>query len=85
MITLKTNEVIIIGAGLAGSESALYLANHGVKVKLYEMKKIKKTPAQKSEFFGELVCSNSLKATDPLSASGLLKCEMEKLGSCKRV
>lgn len=81
MITLKTNEVIIIGAGLAGSESALYLANHGVKVKLYEMKKIKKTPAQKSEFFGELVCSNSLKATDPLSASGLLKCEMEKLGS----
>ena len=74
-------EVIIIGAGLAGSESALYLANHGVKVKLYEMKRLKKTPAQKMDKFGELVCSNSLKSSDLLSASGLLKQEMEMLGS----
>jgi len=73
--------VNIIGAGLAGCESALYLANKGVKVKLFEMKKIKKTPAQKSEFLAELVCSNSLKSTDKLSAGGLLKIEMEKLGS----
>ena len=74
-------EVKIIGAGLAGCEAALYLANKGIKVKLYEMKKIKKTPAQKMDLFAELVCSNSLKGTDELSASGLLKKEMEMLGS----
>lgn len=73
--------VNIIGAGLAGCECAIYLANKGIKVNLYEMKKLKKTPAQKLDYFGELVCSNSLKSTDPLSASGLLKLEMEKLGS----
>ena len=78
---MKNKEVIIIGAGLAGCEAALYLANHGVSVKLYEMKKIKKTPAQKTEMFGELVCSNSLKGTDIYSASGLLKEEMCMLGS----
>ncbi len=75
------NFVNIIGAGLAGSEAALYLANNGVKVKLFEMKKIKKTPAQTSENFAELVCSNSLKSTDALTASGLLKKEIEILGS----
>ncbi len=74
-------EVTIIGAGLAGCEAALYLADKGVKVTLYEMKQIKKTPAQKSDGFAELVCSNSLKAVDELSASGLLKKEMELLGS----
>ncbi|MBE7074540.1 MAG: methylenetetrahydrofolate--tRNA-(uracil(54)-C(5))-methyltransferase (FADH(2)-oxidizing) TrmFO [Clostridiales bacterium] len=78
---MKNKEVIIIGAGLAGCEAALYLAKYGVKVKLYEMKSIKKTPAQKSESLAELVCSNSLKGEDYLSASGLLKLEMEKLGS----
>ena len=78
---MKNKEVNIIGAGLAGCESALYLAEHGVKVNLYEMKSIKKTPAQKSENLAELVCSNSLKSTDELSASGLLKVEMQKLGS----
>ncbi len=78
---MKNKEVIVIGAGLSGCEASLYLANKGVKVKLYEMKKIKKTPAEKSDNFAELVCSNSLKSVDPLSASGLLKLEMEKLGS----
>lgn len=78
---MKNNIVNIIGAGLAGCEAALYLANRGVKVKLYDMKRIKKNPAQKSDNFAELVCSNSLKSSDPLSASGLLKLEMEKLGS----
>ena len=78
---MKEVEVTIIGGGLAGCEASLYLADRGVKVKLYEMKKIKKTPAQKSEYLAELVCSNSLKGTDSLSASGLLKLEMEKLGS----
>lgn len=74
-------EVTIIGAGLAGCEASLYLAKRGVKVKLYEMKKIKKNPAQKIEGLAELVCSNSLKSTDIYSAGGLLKCEMERLGS----
>lgn len=81
MTILKNKEITIIGAGLAGCEAALYLANHGIKVKLYEMKKIKRTPAQKSDFLAELVCSNSLKSNDELSASGLLKLEMLKLGS----
>lgn len=81
MTILKNKEITIIGAGLAGCEAALYLGNHGVKVKLYEMKKIKRTPAQKSDFLAELVCSNSLKSNDELSASGLLKLEMLKLGS----
>jgi methylenetetrahydrofolate--tRNA-(uracil-5-)-methyltransferase len=78
---LKFDFVNVIGAGLAGSEAALYLANNGVRVKLYEMKKIKKTPAQTNENFAELVCSNSLKSTDDLTASGLLKKEIELLGS----
>ena len=76
---LKNKVVNIIGAGLAGCESAIFLANFGVQVNLFEMKRIKKTPAQKSNNFAELVCSNSLKSTEPLSASGLLKLELQKL------
>ena len=76
---LKNKTVNIIGAGLAGCEAAVFLANNGVKVNLYEMKQIKKTPAQKSDNFAELVCSNSLKSTEPLSASGLLKLELQNL------
>ncbi len=74
-------KVNVIGAGLAGSEAALFLANHGVKVRLYEMKPKKLSPAHKMNSFAELVCSNSLKSTDPLTASGLLKAEMKALGS----
>lgn len=76
----NNREVNIIGAGLAGCECALFLASKNIKVNLYEMKKIKKTPAQKSDLFAELVCSNSLKSTEPLSASGLLKLELKRLG-----
>ena len=76
---LKNNFVNVIGAGLAGSEAAYFLAQHGIKVKLYEMKSIKKTPAQSSDNFAELVCSNSLKNDQPLSASGLLKEELKLL------
>lgn len=76
---LNNNYVKVIGAGLAGSEAAYFLAQHGIKVKLYEMKSIKKTPAQNSENFAELVCSNSLKNEQPLSASGLLKQELKQL------
>lgn len=80
-MTNKNINVNVIGAGLAGSESALYLAKNGFKVNLYEMKPKKFSDAHKNANFGELVCSNSLKATDELSASGLLKKEIELLGS----
>lgn len=71
----------VIGAGLAGVEAAWQIANKGYKVSLYEMKPIKKSEAHKSEFFCELVCSNSLKASRIESAAGLLKEEMARLGS----
>ena len=71
----------VIGAGLAGCEAAMQIANRGCKVKLYEMKPHKKTPAHKTDLFGELVCSNSLKAMRVESAAGLLKEEMRLLDS----
>lgn len=71
----------IIGAGLAGCEAALWLADAGVQVDLYEQKPGKFSPAHKSEGFAELICSNSLKAERPDSASGLLKLEMRAMGS----
>ena len=73
--------VNIIGAGLAGCEAAYYLANHGVKVRLYEMRPIKMTPAHKTDKFGELVCSNSLRSDMIDVASGALKREMEMFNS----
>ena len=71
----------IIGAGLAGCEAALWLTDAGVQVDLYEQKPGKFSPAHKSEGFAELICSNSLKAERPDSASGLLKLEMRAMGS----
>ncbi len=73
-------EVIIIGAGLAGSEAALQLAKQNIKVKLYEMRPKKTTGAHVSENCAEFVCSNSLGSADITNASGLLKQEMELLG-----
>ncbi len=73
--------VRIIGAGLAGCEAALLLADAGVPVILYEQKPQHFSPAHKKEGFAELVCSNSLKADRLDSASGLLKAEMRLLGS----
>ena len=73
--------VNVIGAGLAGCESAWIIAQNGIKVRLFEMKPEKFTPAHKYSGFAELVCSNSLKASRIESASGLLKYEMEMLGS----
>lgn len=73
--------VSVIGAGLAGCEAAWALANYGINVKLYEMKPEKYSPAHKYSGFAELVCSNSLKAARLSSAAGLLKYEMEMLGS----
>lgn len=71
----------VIGAGLAGCEAAMQIAKRGVKVRLYEMKPVKKTPAHHTDLFGELVCSNSLKAMRVESAAGLLKEEMRRLDS----
>ncbi len=73
--------VNVIGAGLAGCEAAWSLAKNGIAVRLYEMKPEKYTPAHKYSGFAELVCSNSLKAARIESAAGLLKAEMELLGS----
>ncbi len=74
-------KVKVIGAGLAGCEAAYMLAQNGIEVDLYEMKPQKYSPAHKLPTFAELVCSNSLKAERFNSAAGLLKWEMEKLGS----
>ncbi len=71
----------VIGAGLAGSEAALQLAKHKIYVDLYEMRPSKQTGAHKTGNFAEFVCSNSLGSYDITNASGLLKHEMEILGS----
>ncbi len=71
----------IIGGGLAGSEAALYLADRGYKINLYEMRPQKQTGAHTTGDFAEFVCSNSLGSTALTSASGLLKKEIEILGS----
>lgn len=68
--------VNVIGAGLAGSEAALYLARKGIHVRLFEMRPTKSTPAHHSDQFAELVCSNSLKSKNLDNACGLLKEEM---------
>lgn len=75
------NNVIVIGAGLAGCEAAYRLANRGINVSLIDMKPIKFSPAHKKSTFSELVCSNSLKADRISTAAGLLKAEMRKFGS----
>jgi len=74
-------QVAVVGAGLAGSEAAYYLAVNGIKVILIESKALKLNPAQKIKTYGELVCTNSLKSLDPNSAHGILKAEMRALGS----
>lgn len=74
-------EVIIIGAGLAGSEAAYQLAERGIKVKLYEMRPKLSTEAHKTQNFAELVCSNSLGGDHLGNASGLMKEELRMFGS----
>lgn len=74
-------EVKVIGAGLAGCEAAWQLAKAGIKVKLYEMRPYKMTPAHHTEYFAELVCSNSLRSNQLENAVGLLKEEMRRLDS----
>ena len=74
-------EVKVIGAGLAGSEAAWQLAQRGFRVRLYEMKPNKMTPAHHCADFAELVCSNSLRGDRLENAVGLLKEELRRLDS----
>jgi len=80
-MVITMGNVTVIGAGLAGCESAWQLAERGIGVELVEMKPHKKTPAHVSDSFAELVCSNSLRGDDLSNAVGLLKEEMRRLGS----
>ena len=73
--------VCILGAGLAGSEAALQLADRGIRVELVEMRPEVGTAVHKTGNAAELVCSNSLKSTNPDSAAGMLKAELSALGS----
>jgi methylenetetrahydrofolate--tRNA-(uracil-5-)-methyltransferase len=73
--------ISVVGAGLAGSECALQLADKGYKVLLYEMRGVQPTPAHKTTDFAELVCSNSFGSLGEISAPGQLKWEAEKLNS----
>ncbi|MCL6599602.1 MAG: FADH(2)-oxidizing methylenetetrahydrofolate--tRNA-(uracil(54)-C(5))-methyltransferase TrmFO [Alicyclobacillus macrosporangiidus] len=73
--------VIVIGAGLAGSEAAWQVARQGVRVRLYEMRPNRSTPAHHTDRFAELVCTNSLRAAAITNAVGLLKEEMRRLDS----
>ena len=75
------NSVLVIGAGLAGSEAAWQLVQRGIPVELVEMRPVKPSPAHHTALFAELVCSNSLRAANIENAVGLLKEEMRRLGS----
>ena len=74
-------DVTVIGGGLAGSEAAWQAAEAGCSVELWEMRPMKQTPAHHTDFFAELVCSNSLGNMSLTTASGLLKEELRRLGS----
>ena len=73
--------ITVIGAGLAGSEAAWQIAKRGIKVKLYEMKPEKYSPAHSSSGFAEIVCSNSFKSSSLENAAGLLKQELRMMNS----
>src|SRR5215470_7172902 len=73
--------ITVIGGGLAGSEAAWQAAQRGVKVRLYEMRPVRPTPAHSSANLGEIVCSNSLKSDEPGTAPYLLKEELRRAGS----
>lgn len=78
---VESAALIVVGAGLAGSEAAWQAANRGTHVHLYEMRPTKMTPAHQSDQFAELVCSNSLRANSLANAVGILKEEMRFLDS----
>ena len=78
---MSKEKVVIIGGGLAGTECAFQLLDAGFSVEMYEMRPERTTGAHESGMLAELVCSNSLKSTSPETASGLLKEELDLLGS----
>ena len=78
---MMSKTITVVGAGLAGSECALQLADKGYQVNLIEMRSIQLTPAHKTEKFAELVCSNSFGSMAEISAPGQLKWEAEKRNS----
>nr|WP_139311059.1 FADH(2)-oxidizing methylenetetrahydrofolate--tRNA-(uracil(54)-C(5))-methyltransferase TrmFO [Paenisporosarcina indica] len=78
---MKLTIVNVIGAGLAGSEAAWQIAKRGVRVRLFEMRPVKQTPAHHTDKFAELVCSNSLRANTLTNAVGVIKEEMRMLDS----
>ena len=78
---MQFDQVTVIGGGLAGSECAIQLADRGFAVKLCEMRPQVSSPAHHTDHLAELVCSNSFKSTRPDSAAGLLKAELERMGS----
>ncbi|MGN0744259.1 MAG: methylenetetrahydrofolate--tRNA-(uracil(54)-C(5))-methyltransferase (FADH(2)-oxidizing) TrmFO [Christensenellales bacterium] len=77
---MKKTTVKVIGGGLAGCECALQLLQRGYAVEMYEMRPNRTTGAHKTQNLAELVCSNSLKSSEPCTASGLLKEELDLLG-----
>jgi len=74
-------EIVVIGAGLAGCEAAMQIAKRNYRVKLYEMKPQKFSPAHSNNDLAEIVCSNSFKSNSLTNACGLLKEELRRLGS----
>src|SRR5690349_14522720 len=78
---MKRDPVIVAGGGLAGSEAAWQIAQAGLRVKLYEMRPVKPTPAHKTDALAEIVCSNSFKSDQEGSAPWLLKEELKILDS----
>lgn len=73
--------ITVIGAGLAGSEAAWQAASRGCRVRLFEMRPVKRTGVHVTDYFAELVCSNSLRGNGLENAVGLLKEEMRRLNS----
>ena len=78
---MKNDRVTVLGAGLAGCEAAFQLAERGIAVSLVEMRPLRRSPAHKTDLFGELVCSNSLRSDRLQNGAGLLKEEMRRMGS----
>ena len=79
--SLNREYINVIGAGLAGCEAAYLLASFGIKVRLYEMKPVRRSDAHHKVSYAELVCSNSLRAASTENAIGLLKEELHRMGS----
>src|SRR5215204_4164578 len=74
-------DVVVIGGGFAGVEAAWQAAEGGARVRLYEMRPVRQTPAHRTDRLAEIVCSNSLKSDEPGTAPYLLKEELRRAGS----